>query len=110
MELRYQNINGEENLLPNNSKYRRAIGALFCISTTAWPHISKAVNNLSLRNENPKERDWNAVKPAIKYLKTAQKLKLIISNKNEPILTTHADSAGQVKKVAEYQPLATYVN
>lgn len=62
------------------------------------PHISKAVNNLSRRNEHPKERDWNSVKPVIKYLRTTQKLKLIISNKNETILTTHAGSvwAGEI--------------
>lgn len=62
------------------------------ISTTARPHISGVVNILSRRNENPKERDWHAVKPVIKYLKTTQKLKLIISNKNKPVLTKHADS------------------
>lgn len=92
MEPCYYKINDEENLLPNNKKYRQAIGALLYIATVTRPDISVAVNILSRRNENPREKDWNAVKRVIKYLNTTKNLNLIISKEEQPVLTTYADA------------------
>ncbi|GBL76859.1 Retrovirus-related Pol polyprotein from transposon TNT 1-94 [Araneus ventricosus] len=80
---------GENYLLPNNTKY---IKAVLYIATVSRPDISVAVYILSRRNEKPRERDWNSVKRIIRYLKTAAELKLIISKDKEPILTSFYDA------------------
>lgn len=54
IEPGYLNLDDEENLLPNNTKYRQAIGTLLYIGTITRPDISAAINILSLRNEKLK--------------------------------------------------------
>ncbi|GBN11147.1 Retrovirus-related Pol polyprotein from transposon TNT 1-94 [Araneus ventricosus] len=83
---------GEDDLLPNNTQYIKAVGALLYIATVSRPDIAVAVNILSRRNEKPRERDWNAVKRIIRYLKTTAELKLIINMDKEPILTAFCDA------------------
>ncbi|GBM70587.1 Copia protein [Araneus ventricosus] len=82
----------EDDLLPNNTQYRQAIRTLLYVATVSRPDISVAVNILSRRNEKPRERDWNAVKRIIRYLKTTAELKLIINKNKEPILNALCDA------------------
>lgn len=70
MEPGYVKLADDENLLPYNTKYRQAVGALLYISTISKPDISAAVNILSRTNERPREKDSKAVKRTIRYLKT----------------------------------------
>lgn len=56
MEPDYLNLDHEENLIPNNTKYRQAIGALLYIATLTRPDISAAINILSWRNEKPRKK------------------------------------------------------
>ncbi|GBN12713.1 Retrovirus-related Pol polyprotein from transposon TNT 1-94 [Araneus ventricosus] len=92
MDPNYLKQEGEDDLLPNNTQYRKAVGALLYIATVSRPDIAVAVNILSRRNEKPRERDWNAVKRIIRYLKTTAELKLIINVDKEPILTAFCDA------------------
>ncbi|GBN19276.1 Copia protein [Araneus ventricosus] len=92
MDPNYLKQEGEDDILPNNTQYRKAVGALLYIATVSRPDIAVAVNILSRRNEKPRERDWNAVKRIIRYLKTTAELKLIINMDKEPILTAFCDA------------------
>lgn len=85
-------INDDEKLLPDNTKYRQAVGALLYISTVSRPDISAAVNILSRRNEHPRAKDWEAVKRTIRYLKTTINLKLTYTDVEKPVLRAYADS------------------
>ncbi|GBM28775.1 Retrovirus-related Pol polyprotein from transposon RE2 [Araneus ventricosus] len=91
MDPNYLELEGEDDLLPNNTQYRQAEGALLYVATTARPDISVAVNILSRRNGKPRERDWNA-ESLIRYLKTTAELKLIINQEKEPISNSFCDS------------------
>ncbi|GBN79737.1 hypothetical protein AVEN_56089-1 [Araneus ventricosus] len=57
MDPNYLKQEGEDDLLPNNTQYRKAVGALLYIATVSRPDIAVAVNILSRRNEKPRERD-----------------------------------------------------
>ncbi|GBN90327.1 Retrovirus-related Pol polyprotein from transposon TNT 1-94 [Araneus ventricosus] len=92
MDPNYLKQEGEDYLLPNNTQYRKAVGALLYIATVSRPNIAVAVNILNRRNEKPRERDWKAVKRIIRYLKTTAELKLIINMDKEPILTAFCDA------------------
>ncbi|GBN77590.1 Retrovirus-related Pol polyprotein from transposon RE2 [Araneus ventricosus] len=75
MDPNYLKQEGEDDLLPNNIQYRKAVGALLYIATVSRPAIVVIVNILSRRNEKPRERDWNAAKRITSYLKTIAELK-----------------------------------
>ncbi|GBN07228.1 hypothetical protein AVEN_4336-1 [Araneus ventricosus] len=81
MDPNYLKQEGEGDLLPTNTQYRQAEGALLYVATLSRPDISVAGNILSRRNEKPREGDWNAVKRIIRNLKTTAELKLIIRKK-----------------------------
>ncbi|CAL1265951.1 unnamed protein product [Larinioides sclopetarius] len=92
MEPGYIKTIDNNNLLKDNVKYRQAVGALLYISTVTRPDISAAVNILSLRNEKPRAKDWEAVKRTIRYLKTTVNLKLTFNTSEQPVLRAYADS------------------
>ncbi|GBM09373.1 putative mitochondrial protein AtMg00810 [Araneus ventricosus] len=92
MDSNYLKLEGGDDRLPNNTQYRQEVGALLYVATVSRPDISVAVNILSRKNEKPRERDWNAVKRIIRYLKTTAELKLIINIDKEPILTAFCDA------------------
>ena len=51
MEPGYLNLEDEENLLPQNTQYRQAIGSLLYIATISRPDICAAINILSCKNQ-----------------------------------------------------------
>lgn len=75
MEPDYLKFVDDDKLLPDNNKYFQAMGELLYISSVTRPDISVAINTLSRRNENRRDKDWNANKRVIKYLKTTKDLK-----------------------------------
>ncbi|GBN01359.1 Retrovirus-related Pol polyprotein from transposon TNT 1-94 [Araneus ventricosus] len=91
MDPNYLKLEGEDNLLPNNIRYRQAIGTLLYVAIVSRPDTSVAVNILRRRNEKPRGRDWNAEKRIIRYFKTTAELKLIINKDKEPILNASCD-------------------
>lgn len=92
MEPGYIKSESNENVLPNNTKYRQAIGALLYIATISRPDITAAVNILSRRNEKPRQQDWNAAKRVIAYLYSTKELNLTISTNEPPTLKCYADA------------------
>ena len=54
---------------PVNVPYREAIGGLLYLKTGTRPDIAFSVSVLSEKVENPKEKDWVAVKRVFRYLK-----------------------------------------
>lgn len=91
MEVGNTRLHGNDNLLPNNTKYRQAISTLLYISRLTRPDISTAVNILSRRNETTREKYWKSVKRVITYLDIAKKPKLNFKlKKNKPILEIYA--------------------
>lgn len=92
METNYYNLEGEEDKLESNEKYRSAIGKLLYISNATRPDISASTHILSRRCENPRQRDWTAVKRVIRYLKTTKDIQLQISSEKPPELSFYSDS------------------
>lgn len=62
--------------LPNNVKYRSAIGTLLYISVNTRPDIAISTSILSRKVSNPTEADWTEVKRIFRYLKYTQHAKL----------------------------------
>lgn len=87
-----------QNLLPNNEKFRKAVGALLHLSTTTRPDIALAIGHLCRRVSQPSQRDWDAVKRVIKYLKGTSNYKLKFSSQTDLNLVgfVDADWAGDV--------------
>src|SRR5258705_6750525 len=50
----------ESPALPNNRKYRQAIGSLLYLATVARPDIALSVGLLCRKVENPTESDWTS--------------------------------------------------
>ena len=98
METAYTKAEGEYDLLPDNELYRQAVGALLYVATTTRPDITAAIGILCRRVSNPRQRDWNAVKRVIRYLKQTVSLKLKISADNNLDLVGYVDAdwAGDV--------------
>lgn len=92
LEVNYYGQTGEENILPNNEKYRQAIGTLLYIAGVSRPDIAAPVHILSRRCENPRQKDWNSVKKVIRYLNSTKKLKLKISSEQKPVLSIYCDA------------------
>lgn len=91
----YLKDNNESKQLPNNTKYREVIGCLLYLSTISRPDISTAVGILSRRVNEPSEKDWNAVKNVIRYLKHTKDLKLkLMATDYSVTIFVDADWAG----------------
>lgn len=83
----------EGDLLPNNSKYRAAIGCLLYVSTNTRPDVSAAVSILSQKVSKPTNNDWNQVKKLIRYLKSTSTLRLKLGgSQSANQLTGYADA------------------
>ncbi|KAM4045526.1 uncharacterized protein ACNLHF_009382 [Anomaloglossus baeobatrachus] len=82
----------EDDLLHNNEKYRQAVGALLYISTITRPDITTAVGILCRYVEKPRQKDWNAVKRVLRYLKETQGVNLKLSAAGNLKLTGYADA------------------
>ena len=92
MEAAYMKAEGESDLLPDNELYRKAVGALLYVATTTRPDIAAAIGILCRRVSNPRQRDWNAVKRVMRYLKQTISLKLKISADNNLELVGYVDA------------------
>ena len=92
MNAAYLKLEGEYDRLPNNELYRQAVGAMLYIATTTRPDITAAIGILCRRVSNPRQRDWNAVKRVIRYLKQTVNLKLKISADNNCELVGYVDA------------------
>lgn len=92
METNYYSLEKEENLLLSNDNYRQAIGSLLYISSCTRPDITASTHILSRRCNNPRQKDWNAVKRVIRYLNTTKDLKLNISSKEYPNIVGYSDA------------------
>ncbi|KAG5860655.1 hypothetical protein JTB14_020971 [Gonioctena quinquepunctata] len=98
MNTDYTKLIGNEECLPNNEKYRRAVGVLLYLSTVSRPDIATGVGYLTRRVSNPRQIDWNAVKRMIRYLKGTNNFKLKMKSDVNMILKGYVDSdwAGDV--------------
>lgn len=92
MEADYLKHQTEENLLPNNIEYHKAVGGLLYIATTTRPDISAAVGLLCRRTNHPRQCDWNAVKRVHRYLKGTAELRLHICVGRETQLNGYVDA------------------
>jgi len=92
MESAYMKAEGEYDLLPDNELYRQAVGALLYVATTTRPDITAAIGILCRRVSNPRQRDWNAVKRLMRYLKQTISLKLKLSADNNLELVGYVDA------------------
>ncbi|KAM4036340.1 uncharacterized protein ACNLHF_015259 [Anomaloglossus baeobatrachus] len=88
MESSYLKLE-EDDLLPNNEKYRQAVGALLYISTMTRPDITIVVGILCRYVEKPRQKDWNAVK---RGLNETQGVNLKLSAAGNLKLTGYADA------------------
>ncbi|XP_046391667.1 secreted RxLR effector protein 161-like [Ischnura elegans] len=92
MDPEYPKLKGENDALPNNGKYREAVGALLYISTTTRPDISGAMSILCRRVSNPRQRDWEALKKLMRYLKQTSDMALNIYACEDLKLTGYVDA------------------
>ncbi|KAM9330861.1 LOW QUALITY PROTEIN: uncharacterized protein PAF06_019070 [Gastrophryne carolinensis] len=80
MDPSYLKLEEDEELLLNNESYRQAVGALLYIATTTCPDITASVLILCRRGSKPCERDWNAIRRLLQYLKETQRLNFKIGD------------------------------
>lgn len=92
MDIGYQKEDQDE-LLPSNEKYRKAIGSLLYVSINTRPDIAASVTILAQKVAQPSKRDWNAVKRLMRYLKGTFSTKLKLGfESNETKLVGYADA------------------
>ncbi|KFD60147.1 LOW QUALITY PROTEIN: hypothetical protein M514_27675 [Trichuris suis] len=93
METGYLNsLLDKSKTLPNNKRYRQAIGSLLYLATVSRPDIAMAVGLLCRRVEAPTEREWKSVKRVMRYLATTIDRKLHLSSGNEMELQCYVDA------------------
>nr|XP_056716096.1 uncharacterized protein LOC130486819 [Euleptes europaea] len=87
-----------QELSPDNV-YRKALGKLLYISTLSRPDIGSAVGILCRKTALPTNKDWNAVRRLVRYLKgTAYyKLKLPANERPKLVVYVDADWGGDMK-------------
>lgn len=97
METGFPAMNAEDSpQLPNNNKYRQAIGSLLYLATVSRPDIALAVGYLCRKVSTPTEKDWSSVKRVLRYLSGTkdQKLRFSSTAKSELVCYCDADWAG----------------
>jgi hypothetical protein len=83
----------DQDYLKDNNEYRSLIGMLLYLATHTRPDISASVAILSQKVSKPTNTDMNEVKRVIRYLKSTENLKLMMSNALcEQNLTSFSDS------------------
>ncbi|XP_041446831.1 secreted RxLR effector protein 161-like [Xenopus laevis] len=92
IDTAYPRLEGEDDLLTSNEEYRQAVGALLYIATTTRPDIAVAMSLLCRRVDKPRQRDWNAIKRVMRYLKHTKDLCLKLSANDDLNLTGYVDS------------------
>lgn len=65
VEPEYLKLVDNDKILTDNKTYRKDVSTLLYLTTVTRLNISAAINILSLRNENSREKDWNAIKKVI---------------------------------------------
>uniref|UniRef100_A0A5S6QQU2 Integrase catalytic domain-containing protein n=1 Tax=Trichuris muris TaxID=70415 RepID=A0A5S6QQU2_TRIMR len=93
MEVGYLNsLLDKSKGLPNNRRFRQAIGSLLYLATVSRPDIAMAVGLLCRCVETPTERDWKSVKRVMRYLATTINQKLRLSGDSEMKLQCYVDA------------------
>lgn len=93
METNFLNSRSDDSAkIPNNNKYRKAIGSLLYIATVSRPDIATAVGILCRRVEKPTKRDWEAVKRVMRYLAFTINKSLQLSSTDTMELECFVDS------------------
>lgn len=93
METNYlKEMNCQDNPLPTNTQYRKAIGKLLYLTTATRPDIAATVGILCRKVSMPSKKDWNAVKRIIRYLKGTSHYKLKLPASDEITLTGYVDA------------------
>ncbi|XP_064469654.1 uncharacterized protein LOC135384380 [Ornithodoros turicata] len=92
MDPDYLKFTGEEDLLPSNDLYRKAVGELLYLSTTTRPDIACATGILCRRVSSPRQRDWGAVKKLFRYLMHTRDFKLTLTGRQSLDLTGYVDA------------------
>lgn len=93
METNYlKEMNCQDNPLPTNTQYRKAIGKLLYLTTATRPDIAATVGILCRKVSMSSKKDWNAVKRIIRYLKGTSHYKLKLPASDEITLTGYVDA------------------
>ncbi|XP_077328892.1 uncharacterized protein LOC143963199 [Lithobates pipiens] len=93
METNYlKEMKCQDNPLPTNTQYRKAIGKLLYLTTATRPDIAATVGILCRKVSMPNKRDWNAVKRIIHFLKGTSHYKLKLPVSDESTLTGYVDA------------------
>ncbi|XP_073459963.1 uncharacterized protein [Aquarana catesbeiana] len=93
METNYlKEMNCQDNPLPTNTQYRKAIGKLLYLTTATRPDIAATVGILCRKVSMSSKKDWNAVKRIIRYLKGISHYKLKLPASDESTLTGYVDA------------------
>lgn len=66
--------------------YRNLIGFLMYLATSTRRDIAHALSALSQFNENPGEQQCEAAKRMLRYLKKAEKMEIVFSNKGDTLI------------------------
>lgn len=78
--------------LPNNHEYRRVVGSLLYLATVTRPDVALAVGYLCRNVEKPTERNWQAAKRVMRYLKATQSKRLCLSSSGSTTLECFVDA------------------
>lgn len=108
MDAGFYRSNHESPSLPDNKRYRQAIGSLMYLSTTTRPDIFSAVGILARRVEKPSQADWNAVKRIIAYLNCTQHVKFRLGREEDMTLKCYVD-ADWAGDVADRKSISGYL-
>lgn len=92
METGFLTSEEDSQKLPNNTKYRQAMGSLLYLATVSRPDIAAAVGFLCRRVETPTESDWKTVKRVMRYLATTIDKKLLFSSQGNVELKCYVDA------------------
>jgi len=86
-------LEGEYDLLPDNElTVQTSSGGIAVCGHHTRPDITAAIGILCRRVSNPRQRDWNALKRVMRYLKQTLSLKLKISADHNLDLVGYVDA------------------
>uniref|UniRef100_A0A5S6Q3I8 Reverse transcriptase Ty1/copia-type domain-containing protein n=1 Tax=Trichuris muris TaxID=70415 RepID=A0A5S6Q3I8_TRIMR len=92
METGFLSVNQESPPMPDNTKYRQAIGSLLYVATVSRPDIAAPVGFLCRHVEKPTEADWKAVKRVMRYLAATKYMTLRLSSAGGIDLQCYVDA------------------
>ncbi|XP_035219172.1 secreted RxLR effector protein 161-like [Stegodyphus dumicola] len=87
-----KNQNNQDDIFPNNQKYREAVGALLYLATVSRPDKANSVGILSRKVEKPSTSDWNGIIKIIRYLRATIHYKLHLKSNGAPVIKAYSDA------------------